>query len=98
MDQIRGLVAVSIRGSVLFYSSAIRRPDFYSVNDENTMLYNEMGPVARKPEYFCMQTTKAQTNLRIRPYQSLSGSFSIKRILHECSCFIEFIKRVGKKR
>ena len=22
----------------------------------------------------------------------------IKRILHECSCFIEFIKRVGEKR
>ena len=26
-----GLVSVSIRGSVLFYSSAVRRPDFHSV-------------------------------------------------------------------
>ena len=29
--QQRGLVAVTIRSSVLFYSSAIRRPDFHSV-------------------------------------------------------------------
>ena len=26
------------------------------------------------------------------------AAVTIKRILHECSCFIEFIKRVGKKR
>ena len=26
------------------------------------------------------------------------GRLNIKRILHECSCFIEFIKRVGEKR
>ena len=26
------------------------------------------------------------------------SDFYIKRILHECSCFIGFIKRVGKKR
>ena len=29
--QQRGLVAVAIRGSVLFYSSTIQRPDFHSV-------------------------------------------------------------------
>ena len=27
------LVAVTIRGSVLFYSSAVRRPDFHSVTE-----------------------------------------------------------------
>ena len=37
--QQRGLVAVTIRGSVLFYSSAIWRPDFRSVNREFRYLY-----------------------------------------------------------
>ena len=27
-----------------------------------------------------------------------SSDIYIERILHECSCFIEFIKRVGEKR
>ena len=38
-NQQRGLVAVTIRGSVLFYSSAIWRPDFRSVNREFWYLY-----------------------------------------------------------
>ena len=37
--QQRGLVAVTIRGSVLFYSSAIRSPDFHSVKTEFRYLY-----------------------------------------------------------
>ena len=37
--QQRGLVAVTIRGSVLFYSSAIWRPDFRSVKTEFRYLY-----------------------------------------------------------
>ena len=37
--QQQGLVALTIRGSVLFYSSAIRRPDFHSVNREFLYLY-----------------------------------------------------------
>ena len=37
--QQRGLVAVTIRGSVLFYSSAIWRPDFRSVKSEFRYLY-----------------------------------------------------------
>ena len=28
-----GLVAVTVRGSVLFYSSAVQRPDFHSVTE-----------------------------------------------------------------
>ena len=36
-------------------------------NGVNKMPYNEMGHVVRKSEYFCMRTTKIQTNLRIRP-------------------------------
>ena len=35
----RGLVALTIRGSIRFYSSAIRRPDFHSVNREFRYLY-----------------------------------------------------------
>ena len=31
-------------------------------------------------------------------YQNNSGILIIQRILHECSCFIEFVKRVGEKR
>ena len=37
--QQRGLVALTIRGSVLFYSSDIWRPDFSSVNREFRNLY-----------------------------------------------------------
>ena len=37
--QQRGLVAVTIRGSVLFYSSAIWRPNFHSVKTEFRYLY-----------------------------------------------------------
>ena len=38
-NQQRGLVAITIRGSVLFYSSAIWRPDFHSVKTEFGYLY-----------------------------------------------------------
>ena len=44
-----------------------------------------------------LHTTDQPMALRGRNTEH-SVSDNIERILHECSCFIEFIKRVGGKR
>ena len=58
-----------------------------------------MGNIRIDLSYSSVNTrTKFELNFVLSKLLHPTAKEIIKRILHECSCFIELIKRVGEKR